>query len=50
MPRISFVILGRNNYRGADTMNNKLVDLHLGSDMSFGDLDRDMFNVLKGTI
>lgn len=31
-------------------MNNKLVDSQLGSDMPIGDIDYDMFNVLKGTI
>jgi len=31
-------------------MNNKLVDSHLGSDMSISDIDNDMSNVLKGTI
>lgn len=31
-------------------MNNKLVDSHLGSDMSISDIDNDMSNVLKRTI
>lgn len=31
-------------------MNNKLVDSHLGSDMSVSDIGSDMFYVLKGTI
>jgi len=31
-------------------MNNKLVDSHLGSDLPFGDINYDMFNVLKGSV
>lgn len=41
----AIVIIG-----GAYVMNNKLVDSHLGSDMSISDIDNDMSNVLKRTI
>lgn len=41
----AIVIIG-----GADAMNNKPIDSHLGSDMSVVDIDNDMSNVLKGTI
>ena len=41
----AIVIIG-----GADAMNNKPIDSHLGSDMSVVDIDNDISNVLKGTI